>query len=91
MGLLMLIYAICSLRTNACFFLIFVALIFFFTLLAGSWWQLAQEHAVIGEKLQVVSLSIFVVVTLSNNPTGKWRLSIRGCNDWLLPLSCATI
>lgn len=55
MGLLMFIYTICALRINVIFVLKFLSLIFFFTLLAGSWWQLALENEVIALRLQVVS------------------------------------
>lgn len=45
MGLLCLIYLCCALRTNICFFLIFLSLVPAFGLLAASYWKLAEGRA----------------------------------------------
>lgn len=51
------VFMICSLRTNIMYFLIFLFLVLGFTLLSGSYWQLAQENVTMAHRLQVVSLS----------------------------------
>lgn len=45
MGVLCFIYLLCSLRTNICFVLIFVALVPAFSLMAATYWQLAEGNA----------------------------------------------
>lgn len=45
MGVLCFIYLLCSLRTNICFFLIFLSLVPAFGLMAATYWQLAEGHA----------------------------------------------
>lgn len=42
MGLLCLVYLICSLRTNIVFFVIFFTLVLAFGLLTGTYWQLTN-------------------------------------------------
>jgi len=52
MGLLCLIYLICSVRTNLVFFCIFLGLVFTFGFLAGSYWQAANGNASLSLTLQ---------------------------------------
>lgn len=52
MGLLCLVYLICSLRTNLIFFLIFFTLIPAFGLLAGAFLNVAQGNAATASKCQ---------------------------------------
>jgi succinate-acetate transporter protein len=51
MGILCVVYLICSIRTNLIFFLIFFTLVPAFGLLAGSYLQLANGRAVLAAKL----------------------------------------
>lgn len=51
MGLLCLVYLICSIRTNLIFFLIFFTLVPAFGLLAGSYLQAANGRAALAAKL----------------------------------------
>lgn len=43
MGLLCFVYLIGSLRTNICFFLVFLTLVFAFGLLTGAYWMIALD------------------------------------------------
>jgi succinate-acetate transporter protein len=52
MGILCLIYLICSLRTNIVFFLIFFTLVPAFGLLAGTFLNVAQGNAAVAAKCQ---------------------------------------
>lgn len=52
MGILCLVYLICSLRTNLVFFLIFFTLIPAFGLLAGTFLNLAQGRTALASKCQ---------------------------------------
>lgn len=52
MGLLCLIYLVCSIRTNLVFFLIFFTLVPAFGLLAGTFLQLANGQVALAGKLQ---------------------------------------
>jgi len=51
MGILCLVYLVCSIRTNLIFFLIFFTLVPAFGLLAGSYLQLANGQAALAVKL----------------------------------------
>jgi len=51
MGILCLVYLVCSIRTNLIFFLIFFTLVPAFGLLAGSYFQLANGQAALAVKL----------------------------------------
>jgi succinate-acetate transporter protein len=44
MAVLCFIYLLCSLRTNICFVLIFFSLVPAFSLMAATYWQLAEGH-----------------------------------------------
>ncbi|KAL9098997.1 MAG: hypothetical protein Q9163_005441 [Psora crenata] len=55
MGLMSLIYLICSLRTNLVFVAIFFGLLMTFVVLTGSYWHLALGHAEMAQKLQVAA------------------------------------
>jgi hypothetical protein len=64
MALLMLIYAICAIRTNVIFLIIFTALVFFFSLLAAAYWRMALGDILTGNRLSVVSFispEVFVI------------------------------
>ncbi|KAB8211072.1 GPR1/FUN34/yaaH family-domain-containing protein [Aspergillus parasiticus] len=52
MGLLCCIYLICSIRTNLCFMVIFLALTLGFSFLAGTSWQLANGNADLSRSLK---------------------------------------
>ena len=52
MGILCLVYLICSMRTNLVFFLIFFTLVPAFGLLAGTFIHTAQGNAAIASKCQ---------------------------------------
>ncbi|KAK5020665.1 hypothetical protein LTS07_011494 [Exophiala sideris] len=45
MGVLCFIYLLCSLRTSICFVLIFASLVGSFSLMAATYWHLAEGHA----------------------------------------------
>ncbi|PNS16342.1 Protein alcS [Sphaceloma murrayae] len=64
MGVLCLIYAIVSLRTNVVFFLIFVILVPAFGLLAGAFWQIALGNTALGLQLQVAGGACTFVVCI---------------------------
>ncbi|KAF2636761.1 GPR1/FUN34/YaaH-class plasma membrane protein-like protein [Massarina eburnea CBS 473.64] len=53
MGLLCLIYLICSLRTNMVFFMIFFCLVLTFAMLTGAYLQLNNGNIVLAGRLQV--------------------------------------
>ena len=52
MGMLCLVYLVCSMRTNLIFFLIFFTLTPAFGLLAGTFLQLGQGNAAVAAKCQ---------------------------------------
>jgi len=52
MGLLCLIYLVCSIRTNLAFFTIFFTLVCAFGCLTGAYWQTANGNAALAFKLQ---------------------------------------
>ncbi|KAI9759988.1 MAG: hypothetical protein M4579_001925 [Chaenotheca gracillima] len=62
MGLLCFIYMICSLRTNIVFVVIFFTLVMGFTLLAATYWQVANGNAVAAGKLQIAG-GAFLFIT----------------------------
>jgi len=53
MGLLCLIYLVCSLRTNVVFVMIFTSLVVAFSLLAAAYWEVANGNVAYAGKLQV--------------------------------------
>ncbi|KAF2433583.1 GPR1/FUN34/YaaH-class plasma membrane protein [Tothia fuscella] len=55
MGIMCFIYLICSLRTNICFFFIFLTLTCAFSLLGGAYFQLANGNTAMAGKLQVAA------------------------------------
>jgi succinate-acetate transporter protein len=69
MGLLCVIFLICSLRTNVAFFIIFLSLTIAFGLLAGAFWAKAEDFvgtAQYANKLLVVRILFFInIVTTS--------------------------
>lgn len=57
MGLLSVVFLICSLRTNVAFFIIFLTLAITFGLLTGAYWAMAEDftgNAQYANKLLVV-------------------------------------
>jgi succinate-acetate transporter protein len=72
MGLLSLVFLICSLRTNVAFFIIFLTLTIAFGLLTGAYWAMAEDftgNAHFSHKLIVVS-------TISTLP---WSKQMKTC------------
>jgi len=65
MGLLCLIYLVCSIRTNVAFFIIFLTLVVAFGALTGAYWQTAAGNAVIAGKLLKVAGAFVFVTCLS--------------------------
>jgi uncharacterized protein len=58
MAMVCVVFLVCSLRTNVCFFIIFLSLILAFGLLTGAYWALAADYAgnaAFANKLIVVS------------------------------------
>jgi uncharacterized protein len=53
MGIMCLVYLVCSLRTNMCFFMIFFTLVLAFACLAGAYWQTVNGNAATAAKLQI--------------------------------------
>lgn len=67
MGLLCIVFLICSLRTNIVFFTIFLTLVIAFGLLTGAFWALADDfegNSHYAHKLLVVSTLLFVVLRI---------------------------
>lgn len=64
MGMLCFVYLICSLRTNICFFMIFLTLVIAFGLLAGSYWQANNGRMQLSHNLQVAGGATTFVTTL---------------------------
>ena len=99
MALLMFIYMICALRTNAIFLIIFTLLVPCFSLLAAAYWRMAQGDIVFGNRLSIVS---GLLISNSSNPSvrdvvltrkylGCWCLTFRGHNAGLLPIRCTAV
>ncbi|KAB8264994.1 GPR1/FUN34/yaaH family-domain-containing protein [Aspergillus pseudonomiae] len=65
MGLLCFIYLICSIRTNLCFVVIFLALTLGFSFLAGTSWQLANGNADLSRSLKKVGGACLFVGAIS--------------------------
>jgi len=74
MGLLCLVFLICSLRTNVCFVVIFFTLVVGFTLLAGSYWYNAKALAMVvpdpttlayATRLQITSGAFLFVTSMA--------------------------
>jgi len=64
MGLLCLVFLICSVRTNLVFFLIFFSLVPAFSCLAGAYWQLALGNTATAVKLQHAGGGLTFAVSL---------------------------
>jgi succinate-acetate transporter protein len=64
MAILCLIYLICSLRTNICFFMIFLTLVFGFCMLAGAFWEANNGNLARSAKLQYAAGAFTFVTTL---------------------------
>jgi succinate-acetate transporter protein len=61
MGVLCFVYLICSLRTNICFFVIFLTLVIAFGLLAGVYFNTSLGNAALANRLLVgAGASLFV-------------------------------
>lgn len=70
MGLLCVIFLICSLRTNVAFFVIFLTLAIAFGLLTGAFWAQAEDfagNAHYAHKLLVVRIPIIAMYNISRN------------------------
>ncbi|TVY83245.1 Protein alcS [Lachnellula suecica] len=65
MGLLSLIFLICSLRTNVVFVIIFTGAFLGFLLAVGGFWSLAEGNAVTGARLLVGTGASFFVSSLA--------------------------
>lgn len=44
MGIMCLVFLVCSIRTNVCFMIIFFCLVIQFGLLTGAYWYLAEDY-----------------------------------------------
>ncbi|KAE8347385.1 hypothetical protein BDV24DRAFT_173251 [Aspergillus arachidicola] len=64
MALLMFIYMVCALRTNAIFVAVFMFLVPCFSLLSAAYWRMAQADLVLGTRLSVVAGTLLFVVTM---------------------------
>ncbi|KAI9763515.1 MAG: hypothetical protein M1840_000468 [Geoglossum simile] len=65
MGVLSLVFLICSLRTNIVLVVIFLTLTVAFSMLAGSDWQEAQENKVLAVGLQKVAAAFLFVTSVA--------------------------
>ncbi|KAE8407348.1 GPR1/FUN34/yaaH family-domain-containing protein [Aspergillus pseudonomiae] len=87
MGLLCFIYLICSIRTNICFVVIFLALTLGFSFLAGTSWQLANGNADLSRSLKKVGWYFLLVQMLASVdfpftlPVGDLSRIVRGASD----------
>lgn len=68
MGVLCVIYLICSLRTNVVFFIIFLTLVPAFACLAGAYWHLALGNTEIATTLTVAAGAL----TFVSDMCGWW-------------------
>lgn len=64
MGMLCLVYLVCSMRTNLVFFLIFFTLVPAFGLLAGTFLNLAKGNAAMAMKCQEAAGAFTFVTSL---------------------------
>jgi len=55
MGIMCLIYLVCSIRTNACFFMIFLTLTIAFGCLTGSYLEANNGNVELAGRLQIVA------------------------------------
>jgi hypothetical protein len=62
MGIMCLIYLVCSIRTNICFFMIFLTLVFAFACLTGAYLQANNGNLVLAGRLQIAG-GAFAFVT----------------------------
>lgn len=65
MGVVCLIFMICSLRTNIAFFIIFLTLVLAFGLLAGTFWQLAEGNMAVAKACQIAAGAFGFLTTVS--------------------------
>lgn len=82
MGIITLIFLVCSLRTNIAFVILFFSLVLAFELLAAAFFLNADNitgNASTSSKLVVVSRTrlIIVCVNIQLIFTGRWSLSLR--------------
>jgi len=70
MGMVSLIFFICSLRTNVVFIVIFASLVCTFSLLAAAFWQLANGNAPFAMKLQIAGGAFGFITSMA----GWWIL-----------------
>lgn len=64
MAILCFIYLICSLRTNICFFMIFLTIDIAFALLAAAYWQANNGNLGLSHNLQVAAGAVAFVTCL---------------------------
>jgi len=65
MGLLCLVYLICSLRTNIVFMVIFLTLVLGFELLAAAYWQIAKANTAAAGRIQIVAGGFLFVTSMA--------------------------
>ncbi|KAF8249184.1 GPR1/FUN34/YaaH-class plasma membrane protein [Wilcoxina mikolae CBS 423.85] len=63
-GILSLIFLICSVRTNIVFFGIFLGLVIVFQLLAGTYWQVGNGNAALAGRLQIAAGAVLLGVAM---------------------------
>ena len=95
-GLICVIFMVCSLRTNVCFFIIFLSLVLAFGLLAGAYMNLALYYenptntgaAATAKKLVVVSNSSLPLCLLHEltNTLGRRRMRLRDIHGRMVHL-----
>lgn len=92
MGMMCLIFLVCSLRTNFCFVMIFLGLLLTFIFLTVAYWLLAADYAGNAgraNKMIVVSttiLRVWLAMTDNMNFIGRRRFCIRDLCLWLVDL-----
>jgi len=65
MGLMCLVYLVCSLRTNICFVVIFFTLVCAFGCLTGAYFQVSNGNAALAGKLQIAAGAFTFVTCMS--------------------------
>ncbi|PIG84798.1 hypothetical protein AARAC_001325 [Aspergillus arachidicola] len=86
MALLMFIYMVCALRTNAIFVAIFMFLVSCFSLLSAAYWRMAQADLVLGTRLSVVAGTLLFVVTMLGFYLLTTQLFASVGLPWSLPI-----
>jgi succinate-acetate transporter protein len=63
-GILSLVFLICSVRTNIVFMGIFLGLVIDFSLLAGTYWQVGNGNAALAGRLQIAAGAVLLGVAM---------------------------